>query len=314
MTGSYKQIVTAMRRRDFVARGSLDLEKQIMTFFEAIAAYWTTVEQSNFLRRTENILHPETFGIGVWNTAKDFTLTDKMVINILFGTETQKKTQQGWWDFLQNRLQEEDYYKKLERKGVASALLSHIWEVVCSDDNFSLEWSEMKELEKNEDAINNLIKTLSLTLPNQEYCVDQVLTQEATDEIVFWLEQNTIDGDIQLYFYIGQIRPALYDKDINNFKASKRTPRKMKVFTPQCVEYINALNTCNAILRMYITAEGEKALKEFEKQNKNKDQVAQARALNQFLTKLCLDWAQKCKEEWEDAKRKSSLVAECILK
>ena len=288
--------------------GSFDLKKQIQSLFTEIAEYWTKIEQRKALRMAEISLKPEKFGISR-DDLRNFTLHDKAIIYTLFRQHTQRETQQEWEIFLKDFLQEENYYKKLEKAGVDKSIFSHIQKVIYSYDNFSLTLSDAK-LEKDMHAINRLWEALAPKQPDLQNCTDHVLSQEATDEIIRLLEQNTTTADINLYFFIGQIRPALYDKCINNYKASKKTPRKMIIFTKQCVSYEDVLKECNSILHQYITSGGRKTVQEFELKNRNADNIKQDMKLNKLLTKLCLEWLQNGKRELEEAYTVSKYISE----
>lgn len=305
MNGSYEIIEKSMRNREICSSGNVNLRRQLDSFFIAAQEYWSRNMQVVKLKRIATNLKPRVFHVQE-KDSEMFTLRDKAILGVLYDKYRLEKKSATWNRFWDECLLDADFFRKLLRD--ECKWCEHIETVINNVDCF-LKHSETS-MDTCEKWLQQLKENITPQLIEIPVCVDNILTREATDEIVFWLDQNNEWGDINLMFYIGEIRPALYDREIHNFKQSKKTPRKTLVFSEPCTDYSSILNNINSILYKYTLHTAQDVIDNRKKQCELKKgkSVECLLEINKLLVDANREWILLSEKELQDAKYQATIL------
>lgn len=302
MNGSYEKIEEYMRNREICSSGNVNLRRQLDSFFIAAQEYWSRNMQAVKLKRIAANLDPIIFHVQEKDT-RTFTLRDKAILGVLYDKYKLEEKSATWNRFWDECLLDGDFFRKLLRD--ECKWCEHIKTVINNKkvDCF------LKQPETSIDTYEKWLKQLKENITPQlieiPVCIDNILTREATDEIVFWLEQNNEWGDINLMFYIGEIRPALYDREIHNFKQSKKTPKKTIVFSEPCTDYSGILNKINSILYSYTMRTARIEIDKYDKKGKSVECLIKT---NKLLVDANREWILLSEKELQDAKYQATIL------
>lgn len=318
MTGNYQRIISAMKNRTFVYNRNLDLEGGINALFRCCQDYWKYTCQYENLKPLQNHHLPNLLPEDTPDIEGKLSLWQTWILEVLKDQySSQKPAPED--DFFQKYLFDgkSDLTEWIMKCGLPKTYAVELNNAIKLAGKTELVINENHKLATIKDRLRILEDNLLPENKDVEECVDAILTSEATDSIIEYLQYERIPTDIYLNEYLAVIRAKLTTENIRNHteynpeekakdseKKEERKREKTEIyFTSNCQkEFFLVLQGITNILINYTFDSDALELKENRsKENLKKlldfkpQYISYEKECLATLSKLCEDWIDEYK-------------------